>query len=112
MNLRPELFLILRKQNVLFGKQSSWNILILLLFPLNGFSQSMQDSAPKTTRDSAYLAKMDTVISIRLNINTRHWLQELLFGRVQGFYLYNTGDFLNGWSRGTDPYIQSAIKHL
>jgi hypothetical protein len=43
---------------------------------------------------------------LRLGIFTKHWQQELQFGRMQGFYLFNTGDYMPGWTKGTDPYIQ------
>jgi hypothetical protein len=44
--------------------------------------------------------------NLRLNISTNHWLQELQFGKIIGFYLFNTGDFNTDWIKGTDPYIQ------
>lgn len=146
---------------------------VLFLFPQIVLSQDKQDSVLKTVKDVVYIARMDTVISVRLNlnneherfilqgsdfkydirpniyfsnrlsvnyriislgfgftlrfipgnngnelqgktkafflrlnINTSHWLQELQFGRIKGFYLYNTGDYIMDWNKGTDPYIQ------
>jgi hypothetical protein len=46
------------------------------------------------------------VLSFGTNIVTKHWMQELQFAYVKGFYLYNTGDFDPDWEEGTDPYIQ------
>jgi hypothetical protein len=40
------------------------------------------------------------------SINTDHFMQDLQLGRVKGFYLYNSGDFITGWKPGKDPYIQ------
>lgn len=44
--------------------------------------------------------------SVNFNYFSRHWLQELKYGYVKGFYLHNTGDFEQEWIKGTDPYIQ------
>ena len=41
-----------------------------------------------------------------LAINTSHLIQELSVGRVEGFYLHNSGDFVAGWEKGKDPYLQ------
>lgn len=46
------------------------------------------------------------VFGFGTNIITSHWMQELQFAYIKGFYLYNTGDFLPGWQEGTDPYLQ------
>ena len=46
------------------------------------------------------------VIAFGTNILTRHWMQELQFAYVKGFYLHNTGDFDPVWKEGTDPYLQ------
>ena len=40
------------------------------------------------------------------NIITRHWMQQLEFGRTIGYYLENTGDYISDWEKGKDPYIQ------
>jgi hypothetical protein len=44
--------------------------------------------------------------SVNFNYFSQHWLQELKYGYVKGFYLHNTGDFDQEWIKGTDPYIQ------
>lgn len=44
--------------------------------------------------------------SLGLNISKKHWLQEIKYSKVKGFYLYNTGDFRDDWVKGTDPYVQ------
>jgi hypothetical protein len=41
-----------------------------------------------------------------LNLNFKHWVQDLKYGKVKGFYLENTADFDNSWIEGTSPYIQ------
>jgi hypothetical protein len=149
---------------------TTMGVLFLVLFPQIVFSQENQDSTAKEVKNAGYIAKMDTVISVRLNvnneherflllgsdfkydirpniffsnrvsvnyrfislgvgftlrfipgnngnvlqgktkafflrmnINTNHWLQELQYGSVKGFYLYNTGDYIEGWDKGTDP---------
>jgi hypothetical protein len=46
------------------------------------------------------------VFGFGTNIITSHWMQELQFAYIKGFYLYNTGDFFPEWEEGTDPYIQ------
>ena len=46
------------------------------------------------------------VFGFGTNIITSHWMQELQFNYIKGFYLYNTGDFDPNWEEGTDPYIQ------
>lgn len=40
-----------------------------------------------------------------LNLNFRHWLQEIGYNKVKGYYLDNTSDYVTGWKEG-DPYIQ------
>jgi hypothetical protein len=45
-------------------------------------------------------------LSFGINILTEHWLQELQFAYVKGFYLRNSADFDPGWTKGEDPYIQ------
>lgn len=45
-------------------------------------------------------------ISVKLNLFSQHWLQELKYGYVKGFYLHNTGNFELDWIEGKDPYIQ------
>lgn len=44
-------------------------------------------------------------LSFGVNIITSHWMQELQFGYVSGFYLHNTADFLPDWKEGTEPYL-------
>lgn len=45
-------------------------------------------------------------LSFGVNILAMHWMQELQFAYVKGFYLHNTADFEPGWIKGEDPYIQ------
>jgi len=44
--------------------------------------------------------------SFGVNISTSHWLQELQYVTIKGFYLHNTDDYQTGWNKGVDPYIQ------
>ena len=44
--------------------------------------------------------------SFGLNLNFNHWVQELKYGKVKGFYLENSEDYENPWIEGTTPYIQ------
>jgi hypothetical protein len=44
--------------------------------------------------------------SFGLNLNFNHWVQELKYGNVKGFYIENSGDFENPWIEGKTPYIQ------
>lgn len=44
--------------------------------------------------------------SFGLNLNFNHWVQDLKYGRVKGFYIENSGDYENPWIEGTTPYIQ------
>jgi len=41
-----------------------------------------------------------------LNLNFKHWVQELKYGKVTGFYLENSQDYVTPWIEGTTPYIQ------
>ncbi len=34
------------------------------------------------------------------------WLQTVEYSRIKGYYVENTADFVPGWQKGTDPYIQ------
>ncbi|WP_298517242.1 DUF4421 family protein [uncultured Kordia sp.] len=34
------------------------------------------------------------------------WLQRISYERIKGFYINNTGDFIENWQQGIDPYIQ------
>jgi hypothetical protein len=53
-----------------------------------------------------YLEGHTKAFSLGLNIAKKHWLQEIKYAKVKGFYLYNTGDFEDDWIKGTDPYTQ------
>ncbi len=44
-------------------------------------------------------------LSFGLNIQTQHWMQDLQFAYVKGFYLHNTADFESGWNKEEDPYL-------
>ncbi len=44
--------------------------------------------------------------SFGLNLNFNHWIQDLKYGNVKGFYIENSRDFENPWIEGTTPYIQ------
>ena len=48
-------------------------------------------------------------IGFNLAMFTRHWFQEVGFSKVQGYYLFNTSDYIN-WNPG-DPYIQFPDLH-
>ena len=41
-----------------------------------------------------------------LAVNSSHLIQDLQIGRIQGFYLHNSTDFVPGWEKGKDPYLQ------
>ncbi len=41
-----------------------------------------------------------------LGLNFSHWMQTLSYSNIKGYYLNNTGDFVSGWVKGTDPYLQ------
>jgi hypothetical protein len=34
------------------------------------------------------------------------WIQGFQISSIKGYYVENTGDFLPGWTEGTDPYLQ------
>jgi hypothetical protein len=34
------------------------------------------------------------------------WVQGFQISSIEGYYVENTGDFLPGWTEGTDPYLQ------
>jgi Domain of unknown function (DUF4421) len=34
------------------------------------------------------------------------WIQGFQLGKIKGYYIENTGDYLPGWSDGVDPYLQ------
>jgi hypothetical protein len=45
--------------------------------------------------------------TINLNLITKHWVQDLQYNHMAGFYLANTSDYESpGWEEGKDPYIQ------
>ena len=46
-------------------------------------------------------------LSFGINLQSKHWLQDLQFGYVTGFYLHNTADYAPtpDWEKGSDPYI-------
>ncbi|MGL2962222.1 DUF4421 family protein [Flavobacterium sp. RSB2_4_14] len=44
--------------------------------------------------------------SFGLTLNFNHWVQELKYGKVTGFYLENSQDYVTPWIEGTTPYIQ------
>jgi hypothetical protein len=50
----------------------SMAVLVLFLLPQIVFSQENQDSTSKPVKSAGYIAKMDTVISVRLNVNNEH----------------------------------------
>lgn len=43
---------------------------------------------------------------LRMNLFLNRWFQELQYGKVTGFYVYNTGDLIPGWEKGEEPFIQ------
>ncbi len=47
-------------------------------------------------------------LSFGTNILTDHWMQELQFVYVKGFYLHNTGEYppTSDWIKEEDPFIQ------
>jgi hypothetical protein len=46
------------------------------------------------------------VSSYGLNLNFNHWIQELRYARVRGFYLENSEEYENPWVPGSTPFIQ------
>ena len=45
--------------------------------------------------------------TLNVNIITNHWVQDLHYNYIKGFYLSNTADFEPpDWEEGVDPYIQ------
>ena len=45
--------------------------------------------------------------TFNVNIITNHWVQDLHYNYIKGFYLSNTADFESSdWEEGKDPYIQ------
>jgi len=44
--------------------------------------------------------------SFGLTLNFNHWIQEVRYGKVKGFYLENSGDYVSPWIEGTTPYSQ------
>lgn len=34
-----------------------------------------------------------------------NWVQSIQYKKIKGYYIDNTGDFINNWIEGTDPYI-------
>jgi hypothetical protein len=44
--------------------------------------------------------------SFAFNFNFDHWMQELSYTKIRGFYLHNTADYDPNWQKGIDPYIQ------
>jgi hypothetical protein len=43
--------------------------------------------------------------SFGLEIHPKHWIQELRYTKIKGFYLYNTHEQNPVWTSGKDPYI-------
>ena len=44
--------------------------------------------------------------SLGFNLSKKHFLQEIKYSKVKGFYLHNTDDTDSNWVKGKDPYIQ------
>lgn len=40
-----------------------------------------------------------------LNLNLNHWIQDLKYNNVEGFYLHNSYDFDPNWENNTSPYL-------
>ena len=47
-----------------------------------------------------------TSLSLTLRLNSDHWVQELYYSKVKGYYVKNTADLISNWVDGVDPYIQ------
>lgn len=45
-------------------------------------------------------------IALGFAINTSHFIQDVQFVKVQGFYLHNSADYISGWDQSRDPFIQ------
>ena len=43
---------------------------------------------------------------VGLKFSYKKWVQSFSYSVVNGFYLDNTADFVNGWVKGIDPYVQ------
>ena len=35
-----------------------------------------------------------------------HWIQSIQYKKIKGYYVENTEDFVDGWQKGIDPFIQ------
>jgi len=45
--------------------------------------------------------------SLNMNIISKHWVQDIQYNYLRGYYLANTSDYAPPeWEEGTDPYIQ------
>jgi hypothetical protein len=44
--------------------------------------------------------------ALGFTIITSHFVQDLHIGKIEGFYLHNSADFIPGWDESKDPYIQ------
>lgn len=45
-------------------------------------------------------------VGFGLNLNFDHWIQELKYSKVKGFYLANSNEYVSPWIEGTTPYVQ------
>jgi len=46
------------------------------------------------------------ISSLGFDFNFKHWIQNVSYNRIKGFYLDNTSDYLPDWNSDTDAYIQ------
>ncbi len=56
--------------------------------------------------DNTNLKGESSLTDFRFRAALGKWVQGFQFSTLKGFYVKNTGDFVPGWTEGTDPFIQ------
>ena len=70
-----------------------------------GFSYGFSPKLLNANNDD-YLKGRSSLTDFKLQLLPGQWLQTLGFRKTRGYYIENTGDFVAGWQKNKDPYVQ------
>jgi hypothetical protein len=77
---------------------------IFLNFRFIGVSLGITPSFLPGNNDDDLKGKSSS-FSLGTHLSYRQWFQYLAYGRVKGFFLHNTDDYIDEWEQGVDEYI-------
>lgn len=91
--------------DLVLQSNNEYKCFLSLDYEIFGFSYGF---SPKifTANDDNDLKGKSSFTNYRFVFFPGQWLQTAALESVKGFYAVNTGDYIPGWQKGTDPYLQ------